>query len=830
MRAIDGVLRRVRGVRGRGRHLAALALLWMLPALASGQTLTAADPGAPPDRTPLVLVRGLCSSDDVWNGLRATPELADRFRLYEFAYPAFAGTPGQPHAACSGPLDGDLTPERVQDLATALEAALASEPGIGPDRDVAIVAHSTGGLVARSFVQELGQARRTIVVITLATPHHGAPGVREDDAAAGRPDARAALYPDDAADAGNSWLACLDGGPGDGDACDGGDADTRGEAFAKLVAIGLARPQTLGEAIVDDGLIPLSSALFEGARPAIRRRYSGLGGQEAGSRCWGDASAHLAITHEDCLVQSEAGGPPLGVFDAIAQELAGPPSAGARTASLASDLIDFLPDLFIDTLTTSLSGVARPGQVFSVSVTTGNQGLAPSPSSTTRFYLSSDFSKSADDRLLSGTVSASAMGIGGSYFKVVSVTIPANMPLGSYNLLACADDTHVIAESNENNNCSGTGPIFLTRPDLVVQSVGNPPASVAPGGSFSIGDVTKNQSSVASAASKTRFYLSTDQTRSSGDKLLGGVHSVPVLNANGTNGATVSVTVPSGTTPAFYYVLACADDQGQNIETDEDNNCLASATTVHVGKADLVMTFVADPPITGLIGSTIHVTGFTVHNQGQGPAGSSKVRFYLSDDTVKSSNDKVLTPDIQVGAIDPGEDASGPAGGLTLDIPASTPVGTYHLIACADALGQVAEQVETNNCLATATTINVTRPDLVVTGVSTPSSTAARGTIISVTDTTMNQGLALAFPSTTRYFLSIDQAKSSGDKQLTGSRSVSFLGAGLPSTGTVNVTIPSNTTPGVYWLLACADAASAVSELNETNNCAASATQITVTP
>ena len=43
------------------------------------------------------------------------------------------------------------------------------------------------------------------------------------------------------------------------------------------------------------------------------------------------------------------------------------------------------------------------------------------------------------------------------------------------------------------------------------------------------------------------------------------------------------------------------------------------------------------------------------------------------------------------------------------------------------------------------------------------------------------------------------------------------LGAGASSTGSLNVTIPSATPLGVYFLLACADDSNSVFESDETN-------------
>jgi hypothetical protein len=57
----------------------------------------------------------------------------------------------------------------------------------------------------------------------------------------------------------------------------------------------------------------------------------------------------------------------------------------------------------------------------------------------------------------------------------------------------------------------------------------------------------------------------------------------------------------------------------------------------------------------------------------------------------------------------------------------------------------------------------------------------------------------------TQYYLSTDTTKSIGDKLLTGTRSVPTLGPGASSTGTLTVTVPTTTTLGTYYLLACAD-------------------------
>jgi CARDB len=120
--------------------------------------------------------------------------------------------------------------------------------------------------------------------------------------------------------------------------------------------------------------------------------------------------------------------------------------------------------------------------------------------------------------------------------------------------------------------------------------------------------------------------------------------------------------------------------------------------------------------------------------------------------------------------------------------------------------------------------------NLIETAVTNPPGSAWRGGRFAVTDTAKNTGTATAGASTTRYYLSLDTLKNGGDKLLTGSRAVPSLAPAARSSGTVTVTIPTTTTLGAYYLLACADDTNVVAETTEGNNCKASATKVTVNP
>src|SRR5437899_3946103 len=73
---------------------------------------------------------------------------------------------------------------------------------------------------------------------------------------------------------------------------------------------------------------------------------------------------------------------------------------------------------------------------------------------------------------------------------------------GTYFLLACADDTLVVPETNESNNCKASATqVTVSGPDLIATAVSNPPTSVTPGGTCKGTDMNSSTFSTAAAAS-----------------------------------------------------------------------------------------------------------------------------------------------------------------------------------------------------------------------------------------------------------------------------------------------------------------------------------------
>ena len=108
------------------------------------------------------------------------------------------------------------------------------------------------------------------------------------------------------------------------------------------------------------------------------------------------------------------------------------------------------------------------------------------------------------------------------------------------------------------------------------------PASAPAGSSILVTDTTKNAGGAATAnVTTTRFYLSVDNKLGGSDIPLGPGRSVPVLAAGGSNTAGTMITIPPGTTPGAYYIIAKADDGGVQAESKETNNTKATPITVN---------------------------------------------------------------------------------------------------------------------------------------------------------------------------------------------------------------------------------------------------------
>jgi subtilase family serine protease len=368
----------------------------------------------------------------------------------------------------------------------------------------------------------------------------------------------------------------------------------------------------------------------------------------------------------------------------------------------------------------------------------------------------------------------------------------------AYFYVISAENT--LGESGDSNEATA---VPMIPPDLSLP-VFTSPALGGAGTNVAISITTTNTGSGVAGPSVTRLYLSQNSTLESTDTPLVDI-AVPELSPSTASAQSLSVPIPANTVAARYYLIAAADADEQLTESNEGNNRQSRA--IQIGPDLTIATLTVGA--SGGPGSAIAVTDGT-RNGGGGTAAASATAFYLSLNTSLSADD-VWLGSRTVQAV-----ASGATDTATtsVTIPAATAVGTYYVVAVADASAAVPETTETNNIYYRQILVG---GDAIVSALTVPS-TGAPGSTIVVTDTTKNVGAGSIGATTTRFYLSANSSLDPGDTLLAEGRAVPALGSGASDSGSTTLTLPTPLAAASYYIIAVADGNGDVPETAESNN------------
>jgi subtilase family serine protease len=265
-----------------------------------------------------------------------------------------------------------------------------------------------------------------------------------------------------------------------------------------------------------------------------------------------------------------------GVLYILAQADGGNAAAEtSETNNIAFRSLQVGPDL----VTTLFSGPSKGGAGLTIDVadTVANQGAGAAAASTVRFYISPNVLLDAKATLLAAGRTVPGLQPGQTSSGTTTLTVPASMLAGSYFLIAVADGDGLVAEAQEGNNTAARS--IAVGADLVVSGLGSP-ASAPAGATITVSDAVTNQGAGAADATTTRFYLSANVLFDASDVQLTGSRSVPALAAGAASTGSAQVTVPAGTTPGNYFLLAVTDADNAVRESSETNNALARSIQV----------------------------------------------------------------------------------------------------------------------------------------------------------------------------------------------------------------------------------------------------------
>ena len=241
-------------------------------------------------------------------------------------------------------------------------------------------------------------------------------------------------------------------------------------------------------------------------------------------------------------------------------------TANNCSSSVTVTVTALYPDL--EVALTVNDATQQPRKTFNLSATVSNTGDGESPSTTLRYYQSTDATITTSDTSV-GTDAVGTLAASGTSVESISLTTPSS--LGTYYYGACVDT--VTDESDTTNNCSSAVQVNVEawKPDLLMSNLRVDLTDPVTGETFTLSADVLNATRAASAATTLRYYRSADATITTSDTEVG-TDTVAALSAYGSSAESISLTAP-GTTGAYYYG-ACMDAVAG--ESDTTNNCSVS--------------------------------------------------------------------------------------------------------------------------------------------------------------------------------------------------------------------------------------------------------------
>ncbi|MFM7311225.1 MAG: T9SS type A sorting domain-containing protein, partial [Flavobacteriales bacterium] len=386
----------------------------------------------------------------------------------------------------------------------------------------------------------------------------------------------------------------------------------------------------------------------------------------------------------------------------------------------------------------------------------------------------------------------------------ISFAIPSGT--GTRYILARADATSMVTESNESNNTFSLS-ISVAQADVTVSGVSTSNTSVFAGQTITASCIQTlvNASSLSSAV-QLEFRWSMDNVLDAADALLG---SYPSNLTSTLNYENEIVTFSAPQTAGTYYLLA-KGDSNNNItqESNESNNISSVAITVSL-QPDVITANLATNTQNPMVGQTIAIScNQQISNPGSATV-NSMVEYRYSSDNIWSSNDILIGYD--TSAFNPAN--LNFAETINFSIPSGS--GNFFVLAKSDATSLINEANENNNISSVA--LSVAQADITVTQTSISSSyvTVGQALTISCVQSIIN-GSSLSVSPAVEVRWSNDQVWSPATDNLIGTGTSALTASISSETETFSTTAPN--TAGTYYLIFRGDVNNIIQESNESND------------
>ena len=429
---------------------------------------------------------------------------------------------------------------------------------------------------------------------------------------------------------------------------------------------------------------------------------------------------------------------------------------------------------------------------------------------------------------------------GGKHGAEVVVLLPSSAPAGqSYLLILANSDQNVVEDASNNLVAVAVTVTAPGEPDLAIEKLVLTSTSVASGNKVNATyDVRNYGVATVETTYRERLFLSTDTILDGSDIAVGKSHghTADLAGPSGAHATNVGVGVPPDVKPGRYYVLVQADSDQAVAEDNEGNNLAWTSLQIHAGDKDLEAEHLKLSGSNTIDSGARATLSYEIVNRGKDVVMETyKERILLSTDRQVDATDVELgwshnhTADLEA------HDRH--ASSMILRVPAATAPGNYYLLVVTDGLEAVAETREDNNVYSKPITVRagtgdpgVDDKDLAIRLLKSSQRKVEAGAQVTLTYDVENRGQDTVTTTYRELIYLSTSASASGALLLAGSHSHTKDLHPLEPThaSSSQVTIPTATTAGQYYLVVVADAEGRVDETDESNN--AEWVKVTVEP
>jgi hypothetical protein len=402
-----------------------------------------------------------------------------------------------------------------------------------------------------------------------------------------------------------------------------------------------------------------------------------------------------------------------------------------------------------------------PGGQIMIAWTTTNSGSGDCLGSFTGIYLSQSATSRPLNQQPLATFNTPDIRANSSVRQTNFITIPSNMPLGTYYVWVVADDTpdsplNQTTKADDVTRSSALAVVTVIRqPNLVPQSITLSANAALRDDEIEVMWTLTNKGNVMCPLSLTGFHLGTSATVVPTNDVLNLRFETPEIGANSVMRFTNRFRIPTNTTLATNYFWVVADDDpnstvNQSSRADDAARSPALSVVSVITKPNLVPLNVTLSSSQVRTGAQVTVI-WTVTNSGNANCPTNITGLHLGTSPLNAPTNDILNRKIPAPAINTN---SFVRQTNTITIPANTPPGDYYVWVLVDdvpnsALNQSSRADDAAHSTVLAVLSVLRQPNLVATNVVLSTQFALRGDRITAIWTLTNSGNANCPPSQT---------------------------------------------------------------------------------